>query len=91
MKGSCYLTAYIGSRKWNIWSSLVNTVKTDISTRHSVLILMGAPTSAVIKRNNNMEIVLLSNASVHCMRHTETLQQAGSFGCLVRASAVPVL
>lgn len=88
---SCYLTAYIGSRKLHIWSSLVNTVKTDICTRHNVLILMGTPSSAVIKRNNIMQIVLLANASVLFMRHTETLQQAGSFLCLVRVSGIPVL
>lgn len=74
-----------------MWSPLVNTLTTDICTRHKVLILMGAPTAAVIKMNNNMQIVLLANVSVHFMRHAETLQQAGSFPWLIRVGRILVL
>lgn len=47
---------------------------------------MGAPSAAVIKMNNNMQIVLLANVSVRFMRHAETLQHAGSFPWLVRVT-----
>lgn len=47
---------------------------------------MGAPSAAVIKMNNNMQIVLLANVSVCFMRHAEIPQQAGSFPWLVRVT-----
>lgn len=51
---------------------------------------MGTPSAAVIKMNNNMQIALLANVSVHFMRRAVALQQAGSFPWLVRVSGIVV-
>lgn len=47
---------------------------------------MDTPSAAVIKMNNNMQIVLLVNVTVCFMRHAETLQWAGPFPGMVRVT-----